>query len=199
MTPSVESREHNSLNLAQFDKGLNELKPLLLPQGFIILSQFLPPITMTTHMPWQWLGTLSEELAPVGMRIEGLPPAQWFILRDILCGLFFFEGLSWHTIPTTIKGKFPEAYSPSIILAVQDVHGSFHIFSILGTARYDNHINPIHPLEETWSFRLLCWANLIDKKIMGFPDDPVVKNPPCNAWDTSLIPDLWRSHMPQSN
>lgn len=128
MTPSVESRGHNSLNLAQFDKSLNELKPLLPPHGFIILYQFLPPITMTTHMPWQWLGTLSEELAPVGIRIEGFPPAQWFILRDILCGLFFFVGLSWHTVPrlresfqrhTALPSSWPYRVSmgPSTFLA----------------------------------------------------------------------------------
>ena len=33
----------------------------------------------------------------------------------------------------------------------------------------------------------------------GFPGGPVVKNPPCNAGDTSSIPGLGRSHMPQSN
>ena len=31
---------------------------------------------------------------------------------------------------------------------------------------------------------------------MGFPDAPVVKNPPANAGDTDSIPDLGRSHMP---
>ena len=33
----------------------------------------------------------------------------------------------------------------------------------------------------------------------GFPGGPVVKNPPCNARDTSLIPGPGRSHMPRSN
>ena len=32
----------------------------------------------------------------------------------------------------------------------------------------------------------------------GFPGGPV-KNPPCNASDTSSIPGAGRSHMPQSN
>ena len=33
----------------------------------------------------------------------------------------------------------------------------------------------------------------------GFPGGPVVKNPPCNAGDTSLIPGPGRSHMPWNN
>ena len=33
----------------------------------------------------------------------------------------------------------------------------------------------------------------------GFPGGSVVKNPPANARDTGAIPDLGRSHMPQSN
>ena len=33
----------------------------------------------------------------------------------------------------------------------------------------------------------------------GFPDSSVVKNPPVNAGDASLIPDPGRSHVPQSN
>ena len=32
-----------------------------------------------------------------------------------------------------------------------------------------------------------------------FPGGAVVKNPPANAGDTGLSPDLERSHMPQSN
>ena len=35
--------------------------------------------------------------------------------------------------------------------------------------------------------------------LMGFPGDSLVKNPPANAGDTGLIPDLGRSHMSQSN
>ena len=34
---------------------------------------------------------------------------------------------------------------------------------------------------------------------MGFPGGSVVKNPPANAGDVGLIPDLGRSHMSQSN
>ena len=33
----------------------------------------------------------------------------------------------------------------------------------------------------------------------GFPGGPEVKNPPANAEDMGLIPELGRSHMPQSN
>ena len=33
----------------------------------------------------------------------------------------------------------------------------------------------------------------------GFPRHLVVKNPPANAGDTSLIPGLGRSHMPRSS
>ena len=33
----------------------------------------------------------------------------------------------------------------------------------------------------------------------GFPGGSVVKNPPANAEDMSLIPGSGRSHMPQSN
>ena len=34
---------------------------------------------------------------------------------------------------------------------------------------------------------------------MGFPGGPVVKNPPANPGDMSLIPGLGRSHMPRGN
>ena len=33
----------------------------------------------------------------------------------------------------------------------------------------------------------------------GFPGGSVVKNPPANAGDMGLIPDLGRSHVPRSN
>ena len=32
----------------------------------------------------------------------------------------------------------------------------------------------------------------------GFTGGPVVKNPPCNSGDTSLIPGLGRSYMPRA-
>ena len=35
--------------------------------------------------------------------------------------------------------------------------------------------------------------------MQGFTGGPVVKNPPCNARDTSSIPDPGRSHIPQEN
>ena len=33
----------------------------------------------------------------------------------------------------------------------------------------------------------------------GLPGDPVIKNPPCNAGDSSSIPSSGRSHLPQGN
>ena len=35
--------------------------------------------------------------------------------------------------------------------------------------------------------------------ILGFPGGAVVKNLPCNAWDTGFISSLERSHMLQGN
>ena len=40
--------------------------------------------------------------------------------------------------------------------------------------------------------------HLTYKNPQGFPGGSVVKNPPANAGDTGSIPDLGRSHMPQS-
>ena len=40
---------------------------------------------------------------------------------------------------------------------------------------------------------------LIQKHIWGFSGGSVVKNPPANAGDMGLIPDLGRSHILQSN
>ena len=37
------------------------------------------------------------------------------------------------------------------------------------------------------------------KNFRGFSDGSVVKNPPANAGDTGLIPDLGRSQMSQNN
>ena len=39
----------------------------------------------------------------------------------------------------------------------------------------------------------------IKSKFQGFAEGSVIKNPPANAGDTGLIPDLGRSHMPWSN
>ena len=39
----------------------------------------------------------------------------------------------------------------------------------------------------------------IKKRSWDFPGSPVVKNPPANAGDTSLIPGLGRSRMPRGN
>ena len=48
------------------------------------------------------------------------------------------------------------------------------------------HPNPTLPL-----------ASLI--QALGFPGGSVVKNPSANAVDTGSVPDLGKSHMPQSN
>ena len=42
-------------------------------------------------------------------------------------------------------------------------------------------------------------TELLSTHMQGFPGGPVVRNPPCNARDTSLIPDPGRSHIPQEN
>ena len=39
----------------------------------------------------------------------------------------------------------------------------------------------------------------IEINTTGFLGSSVVKNPPANAGDTGLIPDLGRSHVPQGN
>ena len=39
----------------------------------------------------------------------------------------------------------------------------------------------------------------IKKRSWDFPGSPVVKNPLANAWDTSSIPGLGRSHMLRGN
>ena len=41
-------------------------------------------------------------------------------------------------------------------------------------------------------------SGTLKKTHAGFPGGPVVKNLPCNARDTSLIPGLGRYHMPGS-
>ena len=47
------------------------------------------------------------------------------------------------------------------------------------------------------------WLHLevgVSKEVIeGFPGVSVVKDPPANAGDMGLIPDLGRSHMPWSN
>ena len=48
--------------------------------------------------------------------------------------------------------------------------------------------------------RNICLGEIsqIKKEKGGFPGGSVVKHPPTNAEGTGLIPDLGRSHMPQS-
>ena len=48
--------------------------------------------------------------------------------------------------------------------------------------------------------KILKWKIIkTNKKHEDFPGSPVIKNPPCNARDTGLIPGLERSYRPQSN
>ena len=54
----------------------------------------------------------------------------------------------------------------------------------------------IHGVAKSWT-RLSNWTEL--NWSPGFPGGPLVKNPPGNAGDTSLIPGLWRFHTTQSN
>ena len=44
----------------------------------------------------------------------------------------------------------------------------------------------------------VCLKHLITK-VLDFPGGPVVKNLPCNAGDTGLIPGAGRFHMPRGN
>ena len=46
----------------------------------------------------------------------------------------------------------------------------------------------------------MCYdVALFSETVSGFLGGPVVKNPPCNAGDTSSIPGLGRSHVPGGN
>ena len=45
----------------------------------------------------------------------------------------------------------------------------------------------------------LALPGKLQKEMLGFPSDSVVKSPPVSAGDMGLIPDLGRSHMPRSN
>ena len=42
-------------------------------------------------------------------------------------------------------------------------------------------------------------AQLVKEKVGGFPGGSVAKNSPANTGDLGLIPDLGRTHTPQSN
>ena len=50
-----------------------------------------------------------------------------------------------------------------------------------------------HSLLEVKAMTNIDSVNL--KQRRGFPGDPVVKNPPCNAGDAGSIPSLGRSHV----
>ena len=47
-----------------------------------------------------------------------------------------------------------------------------------------------------WDCTELDTTELLSAHMQGFTGGPVVKNPPCNARDTSSIPDPGRSHIP---
>ena len=49
------------------------------------------------------------------------------------------------------------------------------------------------------SFPGVSWETVVDVYDRDFPGDPVIKNPPANAWDTSSIPGPRRSHMTQGS
>ena len=46
---------------------------------------------------------------------------------------------------------------------------------------------------------LMVPESTLKSKVLGFSGDSVVKNPLANAGATGLIPDLGRSHVPESN
>ena len=46
---------------------------------------------------------------------------------------------------------------------------------------------------------LISSSGQLQEPLQDFPGDAMVKNPPASAGDTSSIPGLGRSHMPQSN
>ena len=58
--------------------------------------------------------------------------------------------------------------------------------------------------ETTFSFNTRYCISVIKLSVINrgdFPGGPMVKNPPCNAWDMGLIP-YWgrtKTHMPWSN
>ena len=54
------------------------------------------------------------------------------------------------------------------------------------------------PAGSTKQPSLSCSSNIKDHG-SSFPGGPVVKSPPCNAWDTGSIPDLGGSHVLCSN
>ena len=68
---------------------------------------------------------------------------------------------------------------------------------ILNLSIYGVFINLLVYLNLGQKIFLLSCVLKID--IWGFPGGSVVKNPPANAGDTGSIPDLGRSHIPQSN
>ena len=57
-------------------------------------------------------------------------------------------------------------------------------------------------LRENWATETSIYVHIqspTKSPLGGFPGSSVVKNLPANAGDTGSIPDLGRSHMPQSN
>ena len=54
-------------------------------------------------------------------------------------------------------------------------------------------------LSETAKCHLAGTYSAKERPGRGFPGGPVVKNPSCNAEDTSSIPGRGRFHMPQGN
>ena len=57
----------------------------------------------------------------------------------------------------------------------------------------------LHMIQPSHSWAYIPDKILIQKHIWGFSGGSVVKNPPANAGDMGLIPDLGRSHILHSN
>ena len=86
------------------------------------------------------------------------------------------------------------------LLAVQDSHESSptpQFKSINSFALSLLHSPTLTSIHDHWKIMptALCYL----KPKLDFPGGPVVKNPPVNAGDMGLIPDLRRFHMPRSN
>ena len=51
----------------------------------------------------------------------------------------------------------------------------------------------------TWTWDKKMYTPLYERYFLGFSGGSVAENPPANSGDIGSIPDLGRSHMPQSN
>lgn len=138
---------------------------------------------------FSWVYTKAELLNRVGARSDFRDAAKRLLLNMAVLSTGCSAELSVKLY------KDPESRVPPLLCCIR-TSGEEVETSFLKRLTSDS---PAHSGWRATLTPLQSGSHPQDSKSRDFPGGPVVKNPPANARDMSLIPGLRRSHMPRGN